>query len=270
MTWFRFYTDTVKDPKINRLSFVHRWLWVTVLSFAKESPIQGHLKLSRNVSVTFQDISDAVHIPLDDVQEGMKLLEDLDMLHRDEIDGHYIVTHWSKRQFVSDDSTSRVHKHREKKRADESGAVHVTLSKRSKDVSCNDIETPHITDYRERIKDHVQPTGYTPEFDSFWNEYPRHKEKQAAFKTWNTRLKERVSPSDLILAAINYANECRERGTAESYIKLPKTFLGPSKPYEDYLKRLEEEKEHRTTAVQPTDEEANELRFIYERTFTRP
>ena len=75
---------------------------------------------------------------------------------------------------------------------------------------------------------------YTPEFEEFWSIYPRKKEKPKAFKCWNTRLKEGETEILITLCAKNYAAEVKVKGTEEQYIKLPATFLGPNKPYEDY------------------------------------
>ncbi len=79
---------------------------------------------------------------------------------------------------------------------------------------------------------------YTAEFEEFWTIYPRKKEKANALKAWTARLKDREEPAateQLILAARNYAEECRAKGRALEYTKLPATFLGPGKPYLDYL-----------------------------------
>lgn len=76
---------------------------------------------------------------------------------------------------------------------------------------------------------------YVPAFVSFWSVYPRKKEKDAAYKTWQTRLKEGVKPQDMLLAAERYAQECQINETEERFIKHPKTFLGPSKPFAEYL-----------------------------------
>ena len=77
--------------------------------------------------------------------------------------------------------------------------------------------------------------AYSKIFEAFWSDYPRKVEKKAAFKCWNTRLREGYKPEELILAAKNYAKECKAKGTEQSYIKHPKTFLGPNKPFEEYL-----------------------------------
>lgn len=78
-------------------------------------------------------------------------------------------------------------------------------------------------------------SAYPADFEAFWHEYPRKKEKQAAFKCWKARKKEGHLPRDMLLAASRYAAECARRGTEEQYIKLAKSFLGPAKPFTEYL-----------------------------------
>lgn len=88
----------------------------------------------------------------------------------------------------------------------------------------------------EKIKEKQPPSSdYTEDFKAFWQVYPRKMGKTASFKAWNARLKEKVSPDDLIKAAKNYAAKCKADKTEERYIKHAETFLGPNKRYEDYL-----------------------------------
>jgi hypothetical protein len=76
---------------------------------------------------------------------------------------------------------------------------------------------------------------YTDEFETFWKAYPRHKEKFKAYKTWKARLKEKADPQQLITAAQNYTAYCKDSKTEEQFIKHPSTFLGPDKPYTEYI-----------------------------------
>ena len=78
--------------------------------------------------------------------------------------------------------------------------------------------------------------GYTEDFETFWDQYPRHVEKKTAFKVWKTRLKEKTKPEDMIQAAVNYATQCQREGTETRYIKHASTFIGPNKPFEEYIK----------------------------------
>lgn len=100
MTWFRFYTDTIYDRKIRRLSFPHRWLWVTVLSLAKESPIQGKLLIVEGEPMTVEDIQDAANVPLREVAEGIKIFTRYGWLTRCG-NGVYTVVNWD--AYISSD-----------------------------------------------------------------------------------------------------------------------------------------------------------------------
>lgn len=79
---------------------------------------------------------------------------------------------------------------------------------------------------------------YTPEFESFWKEYPRKVDKGAAWKAWKARIKEGESPQNMRFAAIQYAIDCRRLHREPEYIKHAKTFLGETRAYKDYLTPL--------------------------------
>ena len=85
--------------------------------------------------------------------------------------------------------------------------------------------------------DGVKPTAekYTPDFDVFWATYPRKEEKGNAYKKYMARIREGYSPDELLLAAKNYALQCRRQNTERKYIKHPKTFLSDSRPFLDFL-----------------------------------
>ncbi|RKL63036.1 hypothetical protein DXT63_08555 [Thermoanaerobacteraceae bacterium SP2] len=93
---------------------------------------------------------------------------------------------------------------------------------------------------KERVKTASAGKGedYTPEFEQFWAIYPRKVEKRKAFRVWNTRLKEKISPHDMITAARNYAAYCKKQSIEARYIKHPGTFLGPDKPFTDFIKEV--------------------------------
>lgn len=74
---------------------------------------------------------------------------------------------------------------------------------------------------------------YTEDFIAFWNLYPRKLGKVATFKCWKTRLKEGVLGKDLISASKNYAKSVK--GRIPEHIKLPTTFIGPQRFFEDYI-----------------------------------
>ena len=93
--------------------------------------------------------------------------------------------------------------------------------------SIDDVVNKHIRMLRaEEYPDH---------FNEFWSAYPRKKDKGMAYKAYMARIRSGYKPEDLIAAAKAYAAECRRNHTATDYIKHPKTFVGPSEPFVEYI-----------------------------------
>lgn len=90
-----------------------------------------------------------------------------------------------------------------------------------------------INNKDKELKEGKKGITYTPEFDEFWNVYPRKIGKAECFKTWKTVLKKGEQPSFIIQCAQNYANMCQAKGTEEQFIKHPKTFLNEER-YKDF------------------------------------
>jgi hypothetical protein len=134
--WLRLYTEVTRDRKLRRLPSDQRWLWIAILSVAKESPKPGWLLLADGVPVTTEDLADEAAVPIDQVNAGLKAFTDQMMLK--EVNGIWHCLNWNKRNFISDTSTERVKKFRGKK--DE------TFQKRSG----NKKVTPPETEYRDQ------------------------------------------------------------------------------------------------------------------------
>lgn len=77
-------------------------------------------------------------------------------------------------------------------------------------------------------------------FEMMWTAYPRKKGKVDARKKWDALIKNGVDPDKVISATKRYAEECK--GKEQKFIKLPVTFLGPGKHYEEYLQAESEVK----------------------------
>ena len=99
-------------------------------------------------------------------------------------DGVGTVTSWNKRQFKSDNVYERVKKFRE-----------VT---QKRNVSCNDIETAPDTDTDTDKRKKIKKEKYTDDFLSFWNHYPKKVGKDAAWKCWQLRNRDRPDITPLI------------------------------------------------------------------------
>ena len=95
----------------------------------------------------------------------------------------------------------------------------------------------------KNVKNDNNKDNYTCDFEDFWKAYPRKIDKKRAFKFWNARLKEKHNPENMIFAAINYAQYCKQNNTETRYIKHPSTFIGPSKSFEEFIKPIQEERE---------------------------
>lgn len=124
------------------------------------------------------------------------------------------------------------------------GAEMVTES-----IQSGDIAEPQNRVDKNRVD---KSNNYSVHFESFWNAYPRKKEKAKAYKCYNARLNDGYSEEELLTAAIEYAKECKERKTEERYIKQGATFLSASTPFVDYLKKegdKSETEEHRGPAA---------------------
>jgi hypothetical protein len=69
----------------------------------------------------------------------------------------------------------------------------------------------------------------------FWQVYPKRVEKIGAYQCWKARLKEGVKAADMITAAKHYGQKVESEGTPPTFMKKPETFLGPRRPYEDFV-----------------------------------
>lgn len=84
-----------------------------------------------------------------------------------------------------------------------------------------------------KVKKVKEEKIYPPEFDEFWNVYPRKLGKVEAFKTWTKVIKNGESSEIIIKCATNYATDCENKQTEQQFIKHPKTFLNDER-YKDY------------------------------------
>lgn len=91
--------------------------------------------------------------------------------------------------------------------------------------------------------------GYSQEFEEFWKHYPRKIEKKRAFRAWNARLKEGEDTGKLVVTARHYSLYCAQQRTEQRYIKHASTFLGPDKPYMDFVEPVKVEREKNAKAA---------------------
>ena len=146
--------------------------------------------------------------------------------------GIVVIRHWKQHNYIQSDRYRKTKYTEEKDRLELKENVYVL------DTECIQSSSKVDTQYR-LSKDIVRDrdNNYSVHFESFWNAYPRKKEKAKAYKCYNARLKDGYSEEELLTAATEYAKECKKRKTEERYIKLGSTFLSASTPFVDYLKK---------------------------------
>jgi hypothetical protein len=138
MEWFRFYSEMMHDRKIRRMTPEQRWVWVAVLSLASQSPVRGRLLMGHGIQLNSADIADEAAVPERVVVEALEVLQAFCMIHLE--NSVIVVTKWEKRQFASDNATTRTSKHRDNTdRRSEDVPVNNggTVLKRSEDVPVN-------------------------------------------------------------------------------------------------------------------------------------
>ncbi len=118
MSWFRYHVDALDNPKIQSLPAVLFKFWVNLLSVSKIS--QGFLPETAEISFRCRCSEPQAREWIQELKKR-KLI--------DEASPNELVMHdWNQHQFVSDDVTARVRKHRAKRK----GNVSVTPPEQSR------------------------------------------------------------------------------------------------------------------------------------------
>lgn len=126
MNWFRFYSEAARDVKVTILATTMDvkfpealGVWAILLSLASDSPIRGRLMLTEIRPWKAAEL--AATTGEANIQAWLDQMVELGMV---DFDGTaYGITHWEKRQYVSDDVTERTRKFREKQAPPPSQAV---------------------------------------------------------------------------------------------------------------------------------------------------
>lgn len=110
MDWFRLYDSIIDDPKVIRLSEETRWFYVAIMCISSRQTERG----------TLPDLPDiAIHLRISEARAG-KILDTLILAGLIDVSpggGGRSVHGWDKRQFKTDDATSRWRKYKERKTA---------------------------------------------------------------------------------------------------------------------------------------------------------
>jgi hypothetical protein len=169
--WFRLYDEVVEDPKVQRLSPELFKTWVNLLCLASKN--KGILPCSADVAFTLRISEKEASNRLDRLLDAGLLDEEFEGLKPHG---------WDKRQFVSDISTDRVRRFRERSR-NVSEALHET-------PPYTDTDTDTDTEQKKDNKRSKQVRTSDPEgFLDFYSRYPRKTGRGKAVLAWRKAVK---------------------------------------------------------------------------------
>lgn len=123
-TWFRFYTETLHDPKVRKLPDDLFRAWINLLCVAAKNG--GALP-------EMEEVADELRLTVTDALTVTEALQNLGFINA--VTNQHATTFkmngWEKRQYVSDTSAERMRRYRQRKR-DVTGDVTVTPQRQSK------------------------------------------------------------------------------------------------------------------------------------------
>ena len=147
--WFRLYSEFAHDPKIQMLSEAMQRRYVMLMCLRCSEV----LETLHETEIAFQ-----LRLSTEELDETKQLF-----ISKNFIDEKWNLLNWDKRQFVSDSSTMRVARHREKKK--QPSNVVETLQKRPSNAIDTDTDTEQI---QKRTTNVATPSGVS---DSVWQEF---------------------------------------------------------------------------------------------------
>ena len=146
--WFRFYSETLHDRKLERIARVTEepkallvGVWATLLALANDSPERGVLLLTDDLPLVFADLCLETGLTSETLGDIIEYFIAMRMLSLEE--GIYYITNWDKRQFISDSSADRVRRYRERQAVTNQGSSNddVTLQKQLSNLPDTDTDT---------------------------------------------------------------------------------------------------------------------------------
>jgi hypothetical protein len=184
MRWFRFYDDTVNDPKVQRLPPEMFKTWVNLLCIASKHD---------GVLPSLADLAFTMRVSEGQLESRLEYLSKVGLF--DETETGTVPHNWNGRQYKSDDSNERVKRHRQRKRN-----VTATANATPPDT---ETETDTETD-TERDK---PPNPLKGEFEEFWKAYPRKVARGSASRAFAKAVK-KTSPATILEAVKLFAVSC--------------------------------------------------------------
>ncbi len=256
--WIKITVDMFDNRKIKHLRKLPDGnnivlIWVMLLTMAGRCNAGGMIFLTGNIAYTSKMLADGLGFEENTVRLALDALEKFGMIRTD---GFLEISGWSEYQNtdgmdrIREQTRQRVARYRERQKLLPSSAT-VTLRNETdiEEDKERDIERDNNICANESANSASAPsakplkTEYTDRFPEFWDAYPRKKDKGLAYKAYMARIHSGYKPEDMIAAAKAYAQECKRKHTEKDYIKNPRTFVGPSEPFVEYIPKELQEKD---------------------------
>lgn len=206
--WFRMYAEIRRDPKVKTMpeAFQLRLIWLFTLRC--EGPTEN---LSHEELLYGLDCDETLLERLHETFQAKGFIEK-----------DWSVKHWMKRQYVSDCSTGRVHKFREKQALKHNE----TFQKRR--------ETQNETDQNRPEQKKLSRST----LEEIYLAYPRHVGKEAALKAIEFALRKNgIQPPEMLERVKAYA-KARAKEDPQ-FTPYPATWFNQGRYYDDNLKPQE-------------------------------
>jgi hypothetical protein len=164
MKWFRFYSDSMHDPKVQKLPAEVFRTWVNLLCIASQN--DGSLGGDES------NIAFVLRMTTAQVHKHIQALKDAGLLDGD---GDMRPHNWDGRQYDSDSSTARVQRYRKRQRNVSEAVTETVGNEKCNGPEQNRTEQSNASDVSR--------------FDEFWQSYPKRADRRHAEKAYVSALK---------------------------------------------------------------------------------
>jgi predicted phage replisome organizer len=201
--WIKITTAMFDDEKIKLIESMPDKdsiliIWIKLLVQAGKCNATGYIYLSETLPYTDEMLSTIFNRPLNTIRFALSVFQKFGMIELSE-DGSIYINNWGKHQNIAglekirEQTRERVAKLREKQKQIEDVTKDVTLRNATEEEK-----------KRKEKKKNKTLCVYSNAFQEFWNVYPKHTGKKAAFKQWE-KMKPTglLPPLDVILSAVN-------------------------------------------------------------------
>ncbi len=200
-------------------------IWIMLLTMAGRCNSGGMIFLTENIPYTTKTLADELEFEESVVLLALKTMEKLGMISTNPED-FLSIKNWGEHQNIEGMEKIR-----------EQARIRAARYRENQKQLGAGEEVPEPSDGQGPSPSELpgKKLKYSEKFEEFWNVYPLKKDKGAAYKQFCARINQGENPDDMILAAKEYARECRRNRTESRYIKHGTTFLGNTLVFREYL-----------------------------------